>query len=131
MLKRAGLLLVSLVVGYGTMVILITLVQEGLFGGVSYSSTPLPQLAVAGLLTVGSAVVGGAVAARIFGPPWFPPAGLMCGLVTLETSYLIKTGVLTDPLWFDVSAGISLVVGILVGAYVTRKWQDRVPATAP
>ena len=44
------------VLGYAAMVVLITLVQEVLFGGVGYYESPLGELAAAGILTALSAV---------------------------------------------------------------------------
>ena len=80
MAQRIGLFLLALIAGYAVMIIGIFGAQEGMFGGVTYQDTPLPQLVIAGILTTISAVVGGIVAAWIFGKPFFPPALGMCGL---------------------------------------------------
>lgn len=127
MIKRFAMFLLATVVGYAAMVILITVVQELIFGGVSYQTTPLLQLLAAGFLTTLSAVVGGAVAASIFGKPWFPPALVMCGLVVLETTYMILANRLPGPLWFDIMAAGSLVFGILVGAYMGQRLRQPAP----
>ena len=120
MIKRIAVFLLAVLAGYLVMVLLITVVQELIFGGVSFQTTPMPQLLAAGVLTCFSAVAGGAVAARIFGRPWNPPAWAMCGLVVLETAYMTSAGKLDGPLWFDIMAAGSLVVGILVGAYAIQ-----------
>lgn len=122
--------LLAVVIGYTAMILVIFAAQEGLFGGIVYGTTPLPQLLVAGALTFVGAVVGGAVAARIFGRPWFPPAMFLCGLVVLETTYMISTRRLDGPLWFDVLAASSLLVGLLLGAYGTRRRHRNDVATA-
>ena len=128
MIARIGMFLLALVAGYATMIICIFIVQEGMFGGVTYQKTPLPQLLVAGILTSASALVGGAVGAWVFGKPFFPPALAMCGLVVLETTYMIAAGRLPGPLWFDVAAASGLLFGILLGAFLVQRFR---PIAAP
>jgi hypothetical protein len=130
MIKRVAMFLLATVAGYIAMVILITVVQEGIFGGVRYQTTPLLQLLIAGVLTTASAVVGGAVAAWVFGKPWFLAGLGICGLVMLETTYMISTNQLDGPLWFDVMAAGSLVLGILVGVFVVQRLKQRAPSAA-
>ncbi len=121
MVKRIGMCLLALVAGYAVMFLLITIVQEGVFGGVVYGETPLTQLVLAGVLTMFSAVVGGWVAARVFGKPYFPPALIMCALVLLETVYMTLAGRLPGPVWFDFAASSSLVVGIILGVILFKR----------
>lgn len=123
---RVGRSLLAVVAGYVAMVLLITLVQEGIFGGVSFRKSSLVTLAIAGGLTFASAVVGGAIAAFIAGWKPFEHGLAMCGIVVIETSVLIATGKLADPLWFDLSASASLLVGILLGTlpFVARARQQ-------
>jgi len=54
----------AVVVGYGVMVVLITLVQETWFGGIGWGRTPPGILLVAGLLTMLAASVGSLAARR-------------------------------------------------------------------
>jgi hypothetical protein len=128
MIRRIGMFFLAVVAGYATMILFITVVQEGMFGGVTYQTSPLPQLLVAGGLTLASAAVGGVVAARIFGKPFFPPALIICGLVVLESTYMISAGRMPGPIWFDVMASGSLLFGILLGAFVVQRWK---PNAAP
>lgn len=130
MIKRIGWFLLALIAGYAAMNIGIFGVQEGLFGGVTFQETPLPQLLIAGLLTTACAVLGGAVAASIFRKPFFPPALGMCGLVIAESTYMIGSGRMPGPLWFDVMAATSLVFGILLGAFLFQMWEKRPVAKA-
>ncbi len=124
-IQRFAQLLLAVVAGHATLILTITLVQEGMFGGVRFQTTPLVPLLFAGILTTLCAVAGGMVAARICGKPFFPPAIVMCVLVIAETIYLISTGRLDGPLWFDVMAAGSLVVGILAGAlWISRQKSD-------
>lgn len=123
MIQRIGKFFLAVVAGYATMILLIFAVQEGMFGGVTYQETPPPQLLIAGVLTCASALAGGMVAALVFANPFFPPALAMCGLVILESTYMILSGRMPGPLWFDVLAASGLLFGILLGAFLVRRWK--------
>lgn len=105
------------ILGYALMVILITFVQETLFGGVALGKTPPVSLVVAGLLTCVCGGIGGATATAIGGTRRIP-ARLMAAMVVVETTVLLRTGRLTGPLWFDLVSAGSLLVAILIGAEV-------------
>lgn len=106
------------VTGYVVMVLLITLVQEVIFGGVSYQESSTGVLVGAGLLTVGCAVVAGWIAATIAGHrPWLV-AAIMSLLVAAETTALVITGKVGGPLWFDALAALSLMAGLFAGAWL-------------
>lgn len=110
--------LAAIVLGEATMVVLITLVQESLFGGVSFTKSGGGVLLVSGALTFLAAVLGGFVAGWI--ARGFPmlPAIILAAEIPIETTYLILGGKTFDPVWFDILAAGSLVVGLLLGAYV-------------
>ena len=98
--------------------VLITLVQEGWFGGVGWGQTPPGDLVIAGVLTCVAAAIGavaGTAIARVSGRL---AAGIMSCLVVIETTTLIVTGQVAGPLWFDVLGAASLIVAILLGAEV-------------
>ena len=117
--------------GYLVMGLLITLVQEVGFGGVHYGDSSLLVLLVAGLGTFLSAAAGGALAAGIAGRgAWFA-AGLMVALVGVETTWLVRTGRADGPLWFDVLAAVSLMVGVVVGALLWARRTRDASASAP
>lgn len=131
MIKRIGMFFLALIAGYTTMILLIFVVQEVIFGGVTYQTTPKPQLLVAGILTTASAFAGGLVAAWIFGKPFYPPALAMCALVVAESTYMISAGRMPGPLWFDVLAASGLLVGILLGAFVIQRCRPvAIPSTS-
>ena len=106
----------GVVCGYGVMVVLITLVQETWFGGVGWGKTPLGALAIAGFFTFVAAAVGSVAATAIARLTGRVAAAILCCLVVVETTTLIVTGTVTGPLWFDVLAGASLIVAIVLGA---------------
>lgn len=116
-MKGALRTVAGFVLGYALMVVLITLVQETLFGGVALGRTPAVPLVFAGLLTCVAGGIGGALASLIGGSGRLA-ALLMAGLVVVETTVLVSTGRLSGPLWFDLLSAGSLIVAILIGAEV-------------
>lgn len=121
-MKNALRVFAGVVSGYAVMVVLITLVQETWFGGVSWGKSSLGALAAAGFLTCVAAGIGGALATFIALPAGRLAAAIMAGLVVVETAVLFATGKVAGPLWFDVAAASSLLVAILVGAEVAVRW---------
>jgi len=110
----------AVVGGYFVMVVLITLVQETWLGGVSWQRSSPGVLFVAGTFTFLAAVVGGLVAGLVAGRSALAHGLLMCGIALIETTVLILTGRVEGPLWFDLMAAGSLLVGILLGALLHR-----------
>jgi len=106
----------AVVIGYPLMGLRITLVQENWPGGVSYTHSSLWVLFLGGTFTFLSAVAAGWVAGWIAGHHPLLHALVMSAIVVGETAWLIATGRTVDPVWFDVCAGASLIVGLLVGA---------------
>lgn len=115
----------GVVLGYAVMVLLITAVQEGWFGGVAWGKSPPAELAIAGLFTALSAAVGGIAATAITRRWGRIAAVIMSCLVAVETTVLLATGKLTGPLWFDLTASASLVVAILIGAEAFLRLKKR------
>jgi hypothetical protein len=108
----------GIVIGYAVMVVLITLVQETWFGGVSVSKSSIGVLVAAGLLTALAAAIGSVAATAIARPLGRIAAAVMACVVVLETIVLVTTGRVSGPLWFDLMGAGSLIVSILVGAEV-------------
>lgn len=106
----------AIVAGYAVMVILLTLVQEAWLGGVGYHESPRGELALAGFFSFLSAAAGGFVAAWIGGRQYLAHGLAVAAGVVVETTVLLITGGLSGPLWFDLLASLSLIVGILLGA---------------
>lgn len=111
------LLTAATVVGYFSMVVLITLVQEGVFGGVGYSKSSWVTLLLAGGGTFLAAVAGGSISAAIARNKNYLPQLVICGLVVLETIWFATSQRSDDPLWFDLLASSSLLAGVLLGGY--------------
>ncbi len=118
--SRAIRSLAAVVGGYFAMVVLITLVQETWLGGVSWQRSSPGVLLAAGTFTFLAAVVGGFVAAVVAGRSPLTHGLLMCAVATIETTVLISTGRVEGPVWFDLAAAGSLMVGILLGTQLRR-----------
>jgi hypothetical protein len=110
----------GIVLGYVTLVLASTFVQQTMFGGVSFHQSPASTLVLAGLLTPVAAVLAGLVTAVVAGraPIWHVVP--MCLAVCAETTFLYTTHKADGPLWFEGGAGIALVVGALVGAWAWK-----------
>jgi len=122
--------IVAVLGGYALMGLLITLVQETWLGGVSFSESSTPVLLTGGFFTFVCAVVAGAVAAWVAGHHPIHHAAVMCLLVVVETTWLITSGRTKDPLWFDLMASGSLLVGLLIGASLLMRVRRTEPASA-
>ena len=115
----------GIVIGYAVMVVLITLVQETWFGGVSLGESSVPVLVAAGLLTSVAAALGAVAATVIAGSSGRIAAVAMACVVVVETTALVVTGRVSGPLWFDLLAAGSLIVSILLGAELWRRIAGR------
>ncbi len=104
----------AVLLGYAVLVIGALIFQDALFGGLTYQSPPF-DLVIGGGLTVASAVAGGYVLALT--APKHPMLHAVPLVVWLcfETTMLYLSG--DSPLWFDIVAGGSNVLGVLIGAY--------------
>ena len=94
-------------------------VQEPVFGHVTYSDS-VPTLIGAGLLTPLAAVVAGFAVAFIAGTRPNLHLVPMCALIVAETAFLYSRGLVDGPIWFEASAGLSLILGAIGGAYLWR-----------
>ncbi len=117
-LRKWSFIILATIIGYALMVLLITSIQEWIFHGVSYSKSSLSVLAIAGLGTFLSAVAGGWVAFRINSGKTILSNVFMSVMVVIETTWILKTFKAESPLWFDVLAALSLIIGILLGCHL-------------
>ena len=108
-------IIIATITGYALMSLLITSVQEWIFHGVSYNKSSISVLILAGAGTFLSAVIGGWIAFRINSKNTKLSNILMSILVIVETIWLIKTYKADSPVWFDVLAALSLIIGIFLG----------------
>ena len=112
--KTRLIIMLAVISGYVSMGFLITVVQEWIFGGVSYNKSSLIVLAVAGFGTFLSAIMGGWLAYFINSYSTKLSNMIMCGMVIVETTWILNTFKADSPIWFDVLAALSLIIGILI-----------------
>ncbi|MFL6759530.1 hypothetical protein [Sphingomonas sp.] len=96
-------------------------VQERIFHHVTYSDKAA-TLFGAGLLTPLAAIVAGFAVAAIAGTRPYLHLVPMCALIVAETAYLYSRGLVDGPIWFEASAGLSLILGALLGAYLWSRF---------
>jgi len=123
-LIQAARSIVAIIVGEITLYAGTWFVQEIIFGHVTYSDSA-PTLIGAGLLTPLAAAAAGFATAFIAGVRPYLHILPMCTLVAAETVYLFSRGLVDGPLWFEASAGLSLIVGAVAGAYLWTRVADR------
>jgi hypothetical protein len=122
--------ILAVVAGYAAMVVLITLVQESWLGGVVFGESSLRVLILGGAGTFLAAMIGGVIASAISGWRRIAPL-VMCAVVVVETTTLVVTGRVGGPLWFDLSAAASLLVGIMFGAELLLRLRGARLQTSP
>jgi len=115
-----GKTILATVLGEVALVLLTTVAQEVIYNGISYRSSPMPDILIGGMLTVMAAVLSGVIASYIGGKENYWPHGFISILIIAEMTYLILSGLTKDPLWFDILAGLSLVTGVWVGFMIRR-----------
>jgi hypothetical protein len=113
-LKKGLVILLATLVGYITMGLLITVVQEWIFGGVSFNKSSFTVLTIAGTGTFLSAIIGGWLAFAFNSYTTKTSNIIMSVIVIVETTWILVTFKATSPLWFDVLAALSLIIGILI-----------------
>ncbi|TXN37256.1 hypothetical protein FVB32_02925 [Flagellimonas hymeniacidonis] len=100
------------------MVLLITLAQEIVVPGVKLGISSTSDIIIGGFGTLLSGTIAGFTATLIGGKTTTLPSILLSILVVLETSYLIFANKILNPVWFDVTAALSLIGAIWVGYYL-------------
>jgi len=118
--------LLGAMTGYVTLALTSTLVQEVWLGGVSYRDSGRLVLILAGVFTPLCAFAGGLVGALVAGRSRWLAAATLCGLITVETTYLYTTQRVDGPLWFEAGAAAALILAVcaatwLSGRYVARR----------
>lgn len=92
-------------------------VQERIFHHVAYSDAAATLIG-AGLLTPLAAVAAGFAVALVAGIRPYLHLVPMSALIVAETGYLYARGLVDGPIWFEASAGLSLILGAFAGAWL-------------
>ena len=129
---RAARSLAAVVAGYAVIVAGTTLAFEVWLGGIGYYKSSTPVLAVASLAAFASGSAGGYVAAWLGGRPHLlHAAGVLLPLI-IDTTYVVTSGVSSDPLWYDLVGALTLMAAAITGGYVRQnvsKKGSALPAT--
>lgn len=102
-------------------VLFTTIAQEVLFDGIDYYTSPNVELIIGGMATFIAAILAGCVASLVVKNKTHWPHAIISVLIVVEMTYLISAGKTSGPLWFDVIAGLSLIIGIWVGYFVMKR----------
>ena len=122
---RATRSLAAVVVGYAVIAIGTTLAFEVWLGGIGYHKSSTPVLAVASLAAFLSGFSGGYAAAWLGGrPQLLHAAGVLIPLI-IDTTYVVTSGVSSDPLWYDLAGAVTLMGAAVLGGYVRQLQSKR------
>lgn len=110
----------SVILGYLVMVLLLVVAQDLTFGRPELGTTPFLNIFFAGIGSVLAAVGGGWVAGQIKRHKQLWPQQIMCLLLIVESTYLMTNGILTNPIWFELLASMSLIFGVLIGGWIAN-----------
>lgn len=125
-IKRVFQIALAVICGELLMIILITLAQEVVVNGVKVGTSPISDIAIGGIGTLLSGAIAGFIATLIVGRTSKLPALILSILVVTETTYLILSNKILNPIWFDALAALSLIGSIWIGYYLyTTKRQPR------
>lgn len=120
--RRLVFIFLAALAGEFVLVGLTTLAQEVLFDGIDYYTSSLSDIFLGGLATFLAAVLAGVIAAIIVRGRTPLPHLIISLLIVLEMAYLITSGLLPGPVWFDLLSGLGLIIGIWTGHFATRTY---------
>ena len=117
---RAARSIAAIAAGYAVIVAGTTLAFEVWLGGVGYYKSSAQVLALASLAAVVSGFSGGYIAAWLGGrPQLLHGAGLLIPLI-VDTTYVVTSGVSSDPLLYDLVGALTLMGAAVIGGYVRQ-----------
>ena len=110
------------ILGYVTIVIGALIFQDAIFGRVTHES-PLSAIVIGGGLTAVACALAGYVVATVAPtrPAWH--AAPLVAWLGIETTLLHLEG--NSPIWFDVMAGGSNILGVILGVYIWLRLHPR------
>lgn len=121
-MQKIGRIILAIIFGELILILGTILIQEVVFGGIGWHKSSPIVLALGGLGSFLAAVFVGMIAFYIVKKKNVIPLIILSLLVMVETYWIIQTGRTSDPLWFDVLASASLIVGFWVGKIILEKY---------
>ena len=117
------------VAGYLLIVLGTTLILEVLLDGFTFTGSSAGALAVATAGVLLSGLAGGYLAGWIGGPRPVAHALGVLVFLTVDTTYVVTSGISKDPIWFDLVAGIGLMAATVLGGFLRRAVRRRSEVT--
>lgn len=117
--------ILGIIVAYATIVVFALIFQDYLFGGLKVPGSPIHHLLIGGIMTALGAFIGGYLLSRIVNTRPFVYAIILAIWLIVETNYLYFSGITTNPWLFDMAAGSSLSLGVLLGCYIGKLQLDK------
>lgn len=117
----------AILLGEITLILLTTFAQEVLFDGISYRISSNFDIYVGGFATFIAAVFAGLIASFINKVKNYIPQIIISFFISVETIFLISSNRTGDPIWADVLAGLSLIIGIWLGHFIVQRYLLKPP----
>lgn len=119
--------ILAIIIAYATIVVFALIFQDYLFGGLKVPGSPIHHLLIGGIMTAVGAWIGGYFLSKIATSRPFVYAIILAIWLIVETNYLYFSGITTNPWLFDMAAGSSLSLGVLLGCYIGKMPVDKNP----
>lgn len=113
--------LAAMIVGYAVIAIGTTLTFEVWLGGISYHTSTASTLALATFGALASGLAGGYAAAWIGGRRPTSHAAVVLIFLTIDTVFVVTSGISNDPLAFDLAASVGLMAATVLGGWVRKR----------
>ena len=113
------------------LIVLITLFQEVLANGVILGKSSLKDLLIGGLGTLIAGFLAAILASILAKKNKTTAIIILSCLVVIETTYLILTGKINNPIWFDVLAAILLIGSFWIGLIAYNNYVKKLNYSLP
>ena len=117
---RVARSLAAIISGYLVVAAGTTLAFEVALGGIGFYKSSWQVLAVASVAAFLSGLAGGYVAAWMGGRPSVLHALGVTLFIVADSTYVIRSGISSDPLWYDLLGAATLIVSAILGGYLRR-----------
>ena len=112
--------------GYLAIALGTTLVLEVILGGVTYHESSPLVLVLASFGGIAVGLAGGLLSAWLGRRRPLMHAAGVSALVALDTTSILVSDRFTDPKWFTLVSGLTLIAAVLVGAWLYTRRRGRV-----
>jgi len=110
----------AVLAGFAVIAVGTTLTFTVLLDGISFHESSLTELAIATIGALASGLAGGFVAARLAGRHPLRHAGALAIPISLDTGSILLSNTNSDPWWFDLGGGTTLLLGAVVAGYLLK-----------